>query len=737
MNINPPTEHQLLVFWVALFALLVTARLLGAVARRVGQPAVVGELAAGLLLGPSVLGRVLPDVSDWLFPADDVQTGMIFTVGWIGVVFLLVATGYETDLALIRRLGRVAGVVAAGSLIIPILAGFAVGSTMPSVFLGENGDATIFALFIAAALSISSLPVIAKILGDMGFMRRNFGQLTLAAGMVNDVVGWILLGVIAGLAQAGSIELGALVTTIAGVAVFFALAMTVGQRFVDIGSRRVRGNSTDPTGGLAFIVVVALALGAITQALGVEAVLGAFVAGVLFSRSPSKDDHAMHRLEYITGAFLAPVFFATAGLQVDLGLLADGEVLFWALIVIAVASLSKFFGAVIGGRIVGLANREGAALGIGLNARGALEIVIATVGLSLEVLNQTSYTIIVLMAVATSMMAPPMLRAVLAGWSGTTEEIERLEREEAMRTNIVVRDRRVLLPTRGGTNSIIAAQVLDLAWPEGVPATLLTLQDGGDAPDVRPLRNVFADRAVEHRLVSGPDTAEAILAEAKLGYGAIGIGATDHPAEGHLLSPIADELLRRAEVPVTVVRRSRASDRPLPWAFSRAVVPITGSDVSKAAEEVAYNISKRLGTEIVLVHMVRNEDGTDTRGPGRTDAPAGGEREGGGMDPEGLANVLARNRPSQNEVADRLLSHAAERGENAGARVVTEVRSGDTGPAVVRFIEEQSADLVVLGVNRRPHSEQLFLGHTIEHILTHCDTTIVLVAVPTESRDAT
>ena len=724
MNINPPSEHQLLVFWVALFALLVTARLLGMVARRVGQPAVVGELAAGLVLGPSVLGRLFPDVSDWLFPADDVQTGMIFTVGWIGVVFLLVATGYETDLGLIRRLGRAAGVVAAGSLILPIAAGFVVGSTMPSIFLGENGDATIFALFIAAALSISSLPVIAKILGDMGFMRRNFGQLTLAAGMANDVVGWILLGVIAGLAQAGSIELGGLLTTLAGVAVFFALAMTIGQRLVDIGSRRVRGRTGEPNGGLAFIIMVALALGSITQALGVEAVLGAFVAGVLFSRSPSKDDHAMHRLEYITGAFLAPVFFATAGLQVDLGLLADGEVLLWAAIVIAVASLSKFFGAAIGGRIVGLANREGAALGIGLNARGALEIVIATVGLSLGVLNQTSYTIIVLMAMATSMMAPPMLRAVLKGWSGSTEEVERLEREEAMRTNIVVRDRRVLLPTRGGPNSIVAAQVLDLAWPEGVPATLLTLQDGGDPPDVRALRNVFAERTVEHRMVPHGDPAEAILTEAALGYGAIGIGATDRPGDGCLLSPIVDELLLRSELPITVVRRSRNSDRPLPWAFSRAVVPVTGADVSKAAEEIAYNMSKRLGTEIVLVHVVKStEDGHAPEEP----PPSEG----------GLARVLTRGRPSQNEVADRLLSHAAERGANAGARVNTEVCGGDAGPALVRFIEEQAADLVVLGVNRRPHSEHLFLGHTVEHVLIHCDATIVLVALPTENREHT
>jgi len=127
VELNPPTEHQLLIFWVALLVIVVTARVFGLLMQRVGQPAVVGELAAGLVLGPSVLGKVAPDITDWLFPADDVQTGMLFTVGWLGVLLLLVATGFETDLGLIGRLGRAATLVSAGSLLVPAAAGFAVG----------------------------------------------------------------------------------------------------------------------------------------------------------------------------------------------------------------------------------------------------------------------------------------------------------------------------------------------------------------------------------------------------------------------------------------------------------------------------------------------------------------------------------------------------------------------------------------------------------------------------------
>ncbi|NDH87657.1 MAG: hypothetical protein EBY61_03285, partial [Actinobacteria bacterium] len=135
MSLNPPTEHQLLVFWVGLLVILVAARLLGAVMQRIGQPAVIGELAAGLILGPSVLGKLAPDITDWLFPADDVQTGMLFTVGWLGVLFLLVSTGFETDLGLIGRLGRAAVIVSAGSLLVPAIAGFAVGWFLPMAFV--------------------------------------------------------------------------------------------------------------------------------------------------------------------------------------------------------------------------------------------------------------------------------------------------------------------------------------------------------------------------------------------------------------------------------------------------------------------------------------------------------------------------------------------------------------------------------------------------------------------------
>ncbi|MEZ5225871.1 MAG: cation:proton antiporter [Acidimicrobiales bacterium] len=482
---------------------------------------------------------------------------MLFTVGWLGVMLLLVSTGFETDLGLIRRLGGAAAWVSTGSLIVPMAAGLFVGWSIPSVFVGEETERYVFALFIAAALSISSLPVIAKILTEMGLMRRNFGQLTLAAGMANDVLGWLLLGFVAGLAR-GGLDIGKLAFTVVGLGVFFVFAFTVGKRLVDLSLRRVRLNGDDPVSGLVVVLVTALVFGVITQWLHVEAVLGAFVAGVVLARSRFAEHRLIAPVESVTTAFLAPVFFATAGLRVDLGLLADLETLAWALLVVAVASVSKFAGAWVGARFGQLSSREGAALGVGLNARGALEVVIATVGLSLGVLNERSYTIVVLMAMATSMLAPPLLRRVLRDFDGNAKERDRLDREAVLAANSVVTDKGVLLATRGGISSMLAAQVIATAWPEDTPVTLLTV--GDHDVDLRPFRAVLAGHRVHHVVVEdGEHVADAITREALLGYGAIAMGAAVDADSGGVVSPLVDEVVMHAPVPVVVVRMQRTT----------------------------------------------------------------------------------------------------------------------------------------------------------------------------------
>jgi Kef-type K+ transport system membrane component KefB len=553
------SHDQLLLFWLQLVALLAVARGLGGLLRRVGQPAVVGELAAGLVLGPSVFGQLAPAAQGWLFPDDPVQTGMLGAVGWVGALLLLIVTGYETDLRLIRRLGAATARVSIASLVIPVLAGVGVGYAMPEGFLGPGAERSVFALFMGVALGISALPVIAKVLSDLDLMRRNVAQIILAAAMANDLAGWVLLGVVSGLAQSGSVALGDLAVTTIGLALFLAFAFGPGQRLVDAALRGVRVRRSGALGAGGVVVLTGLAAGAITQGLGLEAVFGAFIAGILLGRSRYQEHEAFSAVHTLTTAFLAPLFFASAGLRVDLALLADREVWTWGLVVLAAASVSKLVGAWIGAWLAGLPGRERLALGAGLNARGAVEIVVATVGLTIGVLSPASYTVVVLMAMATSMMAPPLLRWALAGWKGSREERERLDRERVLGSNVLVRPLPILLPSHGGPNSVLAARLLDLAWPDEAEAVVLSV--GGDAPeaDVQRVAKAFTRRVARREKTRGGDRLGAILDHAALGFGVIALGATDARVAGRLVSPLVDDLLSASPLPVVMVRGGAAA----------------------------------------------------------------------------------------------------------------------------------------------------------------------------------
>jgi Kef-type K+ transport system membrane component KefB/nucleotide-binding universal stress UspA family protein len=706
------TEHQLLVFWAQLLVLVLAARGLGALARRWGQPAVVGELAAGVLLGPSVLGALAPGLWAWLFPPDPVHAGLMAGVGWLGVFFLLVLAGYETDLGLVRRLGRAAAYVSCGSLVVPLLFGIGVGLAMPAAFVGAVGDRTIFTLFMATALAISALPVLAKVLADLDLLRRDFGQLSLAAGMANDVVGWVLLGVIAGMAQSGTVELRHVALALGGLAVLVVVVFTAGQRAVDALLMGARRREAGVAAALTIVVVAALAGAVAAQAIGLEGVLGAFLVGVMLGRTRLREREAFAVLESLTVGFLAPIFFARAGLRVDLFALADPEILLWAVAVLAAASASKILGALGGAVLAGRTAREGLALGAGLNARGALEIVVASVGLTVGVLNQASYTVIVLMAIATSMMAPIMLRAIVRDWRGSPAERARLDRERVLGRNTLVRPVRLLLPTRGGANSEQAARLLDLAWPEEAEATVLSVGGNAASADVARVCAAFATRRVEHAHVESDDPLAAILTQARLGYGAIGVGATDEAGAGRLISPVVDALLAASPLPVIMVRRGPSG---VPAGAGRILVPAIGTVAGRAALEVAYSVARRTGGAVTAVHVVP--------------APATGLRSA--LLPwrrAGRAAVVDEGRAA---VAAGLLEEARGLAAEMGIEVATRVHGAPSASeGLLALAREIGASLLVVTASVRQLSHRPFLGHGVERLLADRECTLVVVATP-------
>ena len=700
MNFLAPSEHQILVFLVQVSVMLAIARALGQASRRIGQPAVVGELTAGVLLGPSVLGRVAPDVFDWLFPVNSVQSGMLFTVGWLGVMMLLVVTGFETDLALISRLGRAAVLVTLGSLTLPFALGFGSGFLAPDALLGDVGERLTFALFLAAALTISSLPVIAKILSDLHLLRRNFGQLTLAVGMANDVIGWVLLGLIAGLASSGTFDAGRLLTTIGGLIAFLLAAVLLGQRFVDLVMRWLRRLSVGTGGFVTVAVAFALALGSITQAIGVEAVLGAFVAGILLGRSRYKRLDAEAQLETFTSAFLAPIFFATAGLRVELGTLADPVVVWWTIVIVVVASVAKFVGSWVGARMAGLGNRDGMALGSALNARGALEIVIATVGLSLGVLNEASYTIVVIMAIGTSVMAAPLLRVITRNWEGSPDEVIRLTREKRMATNVLVRPTRALVVAGDHAEASFAAELAHAALPDESPVTILRTSENQDA--VLDIMRVLQDRKLELRTTNGGGV-EGLLRQAGMGYGIIVAGTTATAPED--LSDEDKELLRTPDLPVLLARPA-AGQRAAP---ARLLLPLSTTVPARAATEVAVALATRLGAELDLLY-VRSASNGDDDGANRTRLSA----YWGATDP----------------VAQRMFSAVSDAAREAGIwprRIIVEHAS--RAAAILDVARRRDSELVIVGVEVQDVGGAVHLGQTATALLAEPDIGLLVVAL--------
>ena len=763
-------EYDLLVFWVQILALVVGARTLGWMMLQLGLPRVIGELGAGVVLGPSVFGRFWPEEFEWFLPAGGEQAAALLTVSWIGVALLLVVAGFETDLGLITKLGRPAMLVALGSLLVPAAAGSVVGALIPGEFLGEGAKRSTFLLFVALAVSVSSLAVVAKILSDLGLMRRDFGQITVAVGMANDIVGWLLLGVFTGLAASGGVSAVDVLISVGGLLAFLALALTVGQWLVDRWLRRTRRSSDSVGAAVTVAVVTMLAFGVVTQRLGVEAVLGAFVAGVVLHRSRFVDEHLEGYIGRLTSSFFAPVFFATAGLQVNLRVLEDRTTLTWAIVIVAVAIVAKFGGAYGGARLAGRSHRAGLALGAGLNARGTLEIVIASVGLSLGVFNTASFTIIVLVPLVTSLFASIALRVVVFNWRGDAAEIKRLEREEALSQNLVVRTSRLLIPSRGGPASIAAAQLMNYSWPPEAKVTIFTAAGRRMEFDFEPLENVLFEREVDFRRVRSGDVVKALAKEAALGYGAIGMGVENSEEIDQVISPLVDEVLRVSPIPVVVVRRARNLERPLPGAFARALVPASGSPSSRAAAEVAANLSQQLGTQMILAHVVQSSDPMaglrrlstlgsspsrppvegadgDDADPDAADAGRGGGLGAGlsaglsvgaqalsrlGMPRLGLPRRrLLRSPARASGIGQQVLSQAAQLVGGLGVEPELRTRTGtSTAGELLKLVDETGADLVVMGANLRRLRDRPFLGHTVEQVLRNCDATVALVLVP-------
>lgn len=711
----PLNEHEVLVFLVQLALLVGVARIFGWVMKSVGQPAVVGELLAGVVLGPTLFGRVAPGAFDWVF-GEPTVTSVIFGISWLGVIMLLVVIGFETDLGIIARFRKAALSVSAGALLVPLAAAGSLAFLVPDSFVGagpegDGVDRAVFAGFLALALSVSALPVVAKILHDMGYLRRNFGQVTLAAGMTMDAVGWLILAALSGIALDGfqPDELG---ISFGGLLVFLILSFTVFRWLIDRLFRYVMARGSSITAALSITIVAALVGGAVTQALNIEAILGAYIVGILVAGLRHQLPRVRSILETITAALLAPIFFAFSGLRVDVGLLDTREVILWSVALIAVAIVAKIVGTVLGGFFAGVRGREALALGSGLSALGAMGVVVAIIGLNLGIVSETGYTVMVLAAVVTSVVAPQLLKLVVRGWDIPDEEARRLNEEEIKETSEILNSRRILIPTRGGSNSRYAAElvsavfptaevtvlVVDLAKP-GLFRRLLRRVEGepGDPSDVVAR---LPDARVIRRLARDP--AGAIAAESALGYDLVVLGATE-TGEG-TFSSVIDRVLALIDVPSIVVRMPDARDADgLP---GRILVPVAATRSTRAAEEFAYSLAKASGGRTFALHVVNRPEGQ---------------------------GVIREDTAVEASLADgqELVGAAAAFGDRLGVSVETGVRvAPNAEEEIVTFGNSGAFDLLVIGASTRSLTDRPFYGHRVSYMLSQSELPVAVVSLP-------
>jgi Kef-type K+ transport system membrane component KefB len=395
-----------------------------------GLPAIVGELCAGVLAGPTVLAHVAPQFYRWLLPRDPSQLHLLDAAGQIGVLLLVGITGISMNLGLVRKRGATAVRVGLAALIVPLGLGVATGLLLPSAVAQTSKSHLTFSLFLGVALGVSAIPVIAKVLIELRLEERNVGQLILCAVTIDDTLGWIMLSVVAAMAttgvRAGRIGLSAaFLCLIVAVAYLARPALRAALRAAG-RSDDARGTGTAATTLLVATLVLLAAAG--TQAAGFEGIFGAFVCGLAISASapPGLKDR-LAPLRTVVVAFLAPLFFATAGLRMDLTALGRPEILLAGLVILAVAIAGKFAGAYVGARLSRLGPWESLALGAGVNARGVVEVIVALVGLRLGVLSTAMYTVIILVAIVTSVIAPPILRLTMTRVDAAEETLRARE----------------------------------------------------------------------------------------------------------------------------------------------------------------------------------------------------------------------------------------------------------------------------------------------------------------------
>jgi Kef-type K+ transport system membrane component KefB len=392
--------------------MLLTGRLFGEFFRKLKMPLVVGELIAGILLGPSLLGKYYPVLNEIVFTSKG-NVGLVLSgITTISVVMLLFVAGMEVELSVIRQQGKTAFKASLIGLIIPMVLGFFAGKYF-FLFLGETGSESslTFSLFMGTAMAISALPVIARTLMDLNLFKTKIGMIIIAAAMFDDLIGWIMFSIILGMMHTGTDPYGFLYTLVftLGFAIFM---LSFGRVVINKSLPWAKRNLSWPGGVLAISLGLAFIGAAFTEKIGIHAIFGAFIVGITFGDSVHLNEKTRDIIHQFVTNIFAPLFFVSVGFKLNFVQNFDLQIV---LLVLGLAIVTKLLGAGLGALWGGLNFKEAVAVGFGMNARGAMEILLGTLALQAKLISPQLFVALVVMAVVTSIMAGPMLQYLVTG----------------------------------------------------------------------------------------------------------------------------------------------------------------------------------------------------------------------------------------------------------------------------------------------------------------------------------
>jgi Kef-type K+ transport system membrane component KefB len=410
----------LILLFIQLGAMLLTAVVCGQIMRRFNQPAVLGELLGGILLGPTIFGHFAPGTFAQWFPADRSIALVRESLISVGMLFFLFVAGLEVKLGHVRQRKRPVAFTAVLGLLVPMGLGIASVRAFPGVWgQGAESEGWAFSVFVGTALSISALPVIARILMDLRLIQRELGIVVMTAAAFNDVVGWSLFALLLNVlvpAQASRSMVGwdTMATNLGLLLGFVVIVLFAGRWLSRPGLRWMRTHLSWPNAFIGITTVVILAAAAVTEALGIHAVFGAYLVGVALGQAlgPEEENEAHDVIYQFAVSFFAPLYFVSIGLRANF---ASDFDLPLVLLVLFIACVGKIGGASLGAWMGGMPSRQALAVGFGLNARGAMEIILASVALESGLIDQRVFVALVVMALVTSALAGPAMSRLTAG----------------------------------------------------------------------------------------------------------------------------------------------------------------------------------------------------------------------------------------------------------------------------------------------------------------------------------